>query len=43
LLGWTDESRNAMAIMSSDGSSATTFIPMHGTSRSHWSWQRQAP
>ena len=43
LLGWTDESRSAMAVMSSDGSSATTFIPMDGRSRSHWSWQRRAP
>jgi hypothetical protein len=43
LLGWTGQSRRAMAVMSSDGSSATAFIPMQGTSRSHWSWQRQAP
>jgi Tol biopolymer transport system component len=43
LLGWTGESREAMAIMSSDGSGATTVVPIHGTSRSHWSWQRQTP
>ena len=43
LLGWTGESRNALAVMSSDGSSATTVIPNHGSSRSHWSWQRRAP
>ena len=43
LWGWTGETREAMAVMSSDGSSATTEFPMDGTSRSHWSWQRQAP
>ena len=43
LLGWTGESRKALAVMSSDGSSQTTVIPNHGSSRSHWSWQRQAP
>jgi hypothetical protein len=43
LLGWTGQSRRAMAVKSSDGSGATAFIPMQGTSRSHWSWQRQAP
>jgi Tol biopolymer transport system component len=43
LLGWASESRIAMVIMSSDGSSATIRIPIEGRGRSHWSWQRQAP
>lgn len=43
LLGWTGESRSAMAIMSSDGSTATTRFHIDGRSRSHWSWQRKAP
>jgi len=43
LLGWTSEARWALAVMSSDGSTATTTFPVDGVSRSHWSWQRQAP
>ena len=43
LLGFADEARHAIAIMSSDGSVATSVIPLVGTSRSHWSWQRVAP
>lgn len=43
LFGWTSESRNALAVMSIDGSSETKIIPIDGTSRSHWSWQRRAP
>lgn len=43
LFGWSDEFRRAMRIMSSDGSSPTTELAMHGSSRSHWSWQRRAP
>jgi hypothetical protein len=43
LLGWSNESRDAMAVVSSDGSSATTGFPLRGGSRSHWSWQRLAP
>jgi Tol biopolymer transport system component len=43
LLGFSDEARHAIAIMSSDGSVATSVIPLVGTSRSHWSWQRVAP
>jgi hypothetical protein len=43
LFGWATEARAALAVMSSDGSRATTLIPLEGSSRSHWSWQRQAP
>lgn len=43
LFGWSDEFRRALDIMSSDGSSPTTKVAMHGSSRSHWSWQRLAP
>jgi hypothetical protein len=43
LFGWTSEVRSALAVMSSDGSSATTTFPVDGVSRSHWSWQREAP
>jgi Tol biopolymer transport system component len=43
LLGFSNESRDGMAVMSSDGSSATSRFPMTGRSRSHWSWQRRAP
>ena len=42
-LGFADEARSAMTVMSSDGSAATTSFPVDGTSRSHWSWQRRAP
>ena len=42
-LGWADEARSGMTVMSSDGSTATTSFPVDGTSRSHWSWQRRAP
>lgn len=42
-LGWTSESRRDLAIMSSHGSTETVRLPVNGTSRSHWSWQRRAP
>jgi dipeptidyl aminopeptidase/acylaminoacyl peptidase len=43
LFGWANEAREALAVMSSDGSSATALIPLEGSSRSHWTWQRLAP
>jgi Tol biopolymer transport system component len=43
LLGWSNEARDGMTVVSSDGSSATTGFPMRGRSLSHWSWQRRAP
>jgi hypothetical protein len=43
LLGWSNESRDDLVVMSSDGSSTTTGFPIRGKSRSHWSWQRLAP
>ena len=42
LMGFADEARTDMAVMSSDGSTATIRFPMLGKSRSHWSWQRRA-
>jgi Tol biopolymer transport system component len=42
-LGWAGDSRRDLAIMSSDGSTETVRLPVDGTSRSHWSWQRRAP
>ena len=42
-LGWTGDARRDLAIMSSDGSTETVRLPVDGTSRSHWSWQRRAP
>lgn len=32
-----------MAVMRADGTGEPTIIELDGTSRSHWSWQRQAP
>ena len=43
LVGWSNESRDDLVVMSSDGSSTTTGFPIRGKSRSHWSWQRVAP
>ena len=43
LFGWTTESRRELAVMSSDGSGATTTFAVGGRSRSHWTWQREAP
>lgn len=43
LLGWSNESRDDLVVMSSDGSGTTTGFPIRGKSRSHWSWQRLAP
>ena len=42
-LGWAGEDRRELVIMSSDGSTESVRLPVDGTSRSHWSWQRLAP
>ena len=43
LLGPAKGMPGKMAVMAVDGSGEPTIITVGGTSRSHWSWQRQAP
>jgi Tol biopolymer transport system component len=43
LFGYATGDHADMAVMSVDGSSATTTFPLQGQSLSFWSWQRRAP